>query len=258
MHTFDQEPKAQQTRSTKSTIPGRAHFGQSREVDSILHLQRMIGNQAVQRLSEASTEDVKGHDSSTTEIARFGHDFSRMPVYANAPGEIQSKLTVNAPEDAFEQEAEQAAQAVALGSVPQINNTSAPATLHRAEKEGALSTPANPAFVPPSVKNPGKVVLQKGPWYFPDPLKLAPEIFVIGYWAKNIGEVALKDIVDTVVVADSSGSQVFKEDNVVDTVEAGAKYMGQFWVMSGLESGVYSVDLSINQNAPKRDTLTIP
>ncbi len=51
MRTFAQKPKAtQQTTSAKSTIPGRAHFGQSREVNSILHLQRTIGNQAVQRV----------------------------------------------------------------------------------------------------------------------------------------------------------------------------------------------------------------
>ena len=87
MRTFAQKPKAtQQTTSAKSSIPGRAHFGQSREVNSILHLQRTIGNQAVQRLLEANTGDVEG-DSTTTKIARFGHDFSRIPVYAKVPVE---------------------------------------------------------------------------------------------------------------------------------------------------------------------------
>ena len=50
MRTFAQNPKAaQQATSAKSTIPGRADFGQSREASSILHLQGTIGNQAVQR-----------------------------------------------------------------------------------------------------------------------------------------------------------------------------------------------------------------
>lgn len=82
MRTLAQKPKAtQQTTSAKSTLPGRAHFGQSPEVSSILHLQRTIGNQAIQqRLFEANREDVKG-DSTTTETARFGHDFSRIPVH---------------------------------------------------------------------------------------------------------------------------------------------------------------------------------
>jgi len=84
MRTFAQKPKAtQQTTSAKPTISGRAHFGHSREANSILHLQRSVGNQAVQRLLEANTDDVKGV-SATTEIARFGHDFSRIPVHAPA------------------------------------------------------------------------------------------------------------------------------------------------------------------------------
>jgi hypothetical protein len=58
MRTFAQKPKAaQQTTSAKSTIPGRAHFGQSHEVRSVLHLQRTIGNQAVQRLLQSNAEN---------------------------------------------------------------------------------------------------------------------------------------------------------------------------------------------------------
>jgi hypothetical protein len=48
MRTFAQKQKVtQQTPSAKPTIPGRAHLGQRHEVNSILHLQRTIGNQAV-------------------------------------------------------------------------------------------------------------------------------------------------------------------------------------------------------------------
>jgi hypothetical protein len=83
MRTFAEKPKAsQQTTPAKSTIPGRAPFKHSHEVNSILHLQRTIGNQAVEQLIEANTKDGKG-DSTTTETARFGHDFSRIPVYPN-------------------------------------------------------------------------------------------------------------------------------------------------------------------------------
>jgi HEAT repeat protein len=89
MRTFAQKPKAtQQTTSAKSTIPGRTHLGQSHEVNSILHLQRTIGNQAVQRLLEANTRDVKG-DSTTTEIARFGQDFSRIPIHSPRQSPVQ-------------------------------------------------------------------------------------------------------------------------------------------------------------------------
>ena len=95
MRTFAQKPKApQQTIPAKPTIPGRAHFGHSHEVNSILHLQRTIGNQAVQRLLQANAEELNT-GSATTASPRFAHDFSRIPVYASAPGGIQTKLTVN-------------------------------------------------------------------------------------------------------------------------------------------------------------------
>jgi len=80
MHTYAQKPKApQQTTSARSTLPGRTHFGQSREVNSFLHLQRTIGNQAVQRLLQTSTGEL-GEASSSLASPRFGHDFSRIPV----------------------------------------------------------------------------------------------------------------------------------------------------------------------------------
>jgi hypothetical protein len=89
MRIFAEKPKTtQQTTSAKSTLAGRTHFGQSHEVDTILHLQRTIGNQAVQRLLEANTRDVKG-ESGTTGIVRFGHDFSRIPVHATTPIAVQ-------------------------------------------------------------------------------------------------------------------------------------------------------------------------
>ena len=63
MRTFAQKPKAlQQTTPAQSPIPGRAHFGQSGEVQSILHLQHTIGNRAVQRMLSGNTEDKKGDE----------------------------------------------------------------------------------------------------------------------------------------------------------------------------------------------------
>jgi hypothetical protein len=49
MRTFIQKPKASQPiTSDQSTAHGRAHIGHSREVNPVLHLQRTIGNQAVE------------------------------------------------------------------------------------------------------------------------------------------------------------------------------------------------------------------
>jgi hypothetical protein len=65
MHILTQKKKVpQQSVSTMSTVSGRAHFGQSREASSILHLQRTMGNQAVQRLL-AHVGNVKGVTTTT-------------------------------------------------------------------------------------------------------------------------------------------------------------------------------------------------
>src|SRR5918999_1312641 len=99
MRTFAQKPKAtQQTTSAKSTIPGRAHFGQSHEVNPILHLQRTIGNQAVQRMLQTNAEELKAGLTGTASL-RFGHDFSRIPIHPPAAGAIQTKLAINKPGD---------------------------------------------------------------------------------------------------------------------------------------------------------------
>lgn len=74
MRTFVEKPKVTQ----QTTLANRAHFGQSHDVSSILHLQRTIGNQAVQRMLRTNTEDGKGDSNAT--FARFGHDFSKIPV----------------------------------------------------------------------------------------------------------------------------------------------------------------------------------
>jgi len=119
MRTFAQKPKAtQQTTSAKSTLPGRAHFGQSREVNSILHLQRTIGNQAVQRMLQTNAEGLEVGLASTVS-PRFAHDFSRIPVHATAPIRIQPKLTVNAAGDIYEQEADRVAEQVMRMPEPQ-------------------------------------------------------------------------------------------------------------------------------------------
>jgi hypothetical protein len=99
MRTFAQKPKAtQQTTSAKSTIPSQAHLGQSREVRSILHLQRPIGNQAVQQLLQAKTEDFKASPASGTSTG-LTWDFSRISVHASPRGNMQPNLKVNTPCD---------------------------------------------------------------------------------------------------------------------------------------------------------------
>ena len=60
MGAFAEQSKiSQPTTSAKFTMPGQIHSGQRREVDSILHLQRTVGNQAVQRMLQANPEKLK-------------------------------------------------------------------------------------------------------------------------------------------------------------------------------------------------------
>ena len=131
MHTFAQKPKAtQQTTPAKSTMPGR-HFGQSPEVRSILHLQRTIGNQAVQRMLRTDAEEPEA-DLTRPASLRFGHVFSRIPIHPPAAGAIQTKLEINQPGDVYEQEADYVSKQVLRVPEPQLqrvcacgNNTTA-------------------------------------------------------------------------------------------------------------------------------------
>ncbi len=108
MRTFSHKPESH--RKSKSTPPAKTasvFFGQSREGSSILHLQRTIGNQSVQRLQGNAEEFEAG--STTTASTCFVHDFSQIPLQAKAHAEVQPKLTVSTPGGISEQEAGQVA-----------------------------------------------------------------------------------------------------------------------------------------------------
>lgn len=102
MRAFAQKPKAtKQTSSTKTTIPARALFGQSREVGANLHSPRTMGNQAEQRLLKGRTENLEASSASNA-LTGLSYDFSQIPVYTKARNRIQQKLTVSTPGDVYE------------------------------------------------------------------------------------------------------------------------------------------------------------
>ena len=106
MRTFAQKQETdQEAKSASSARPGRLFSGQSREVGIILPLERTIGNQAVQRLLQASAEDLSAV-SATTTSTRFAHDFSQIPLHAKTHAEIQPKLAISTPGNIYEQEAD--------------------------------------------------------------------------------------------------------------------------------------------------------
>jgi hypothetical protein len=120
MRYLAMKPKsARRGESFDSAPNGQPRRAQSRAVNSLLNSQTALRNQAVPRPSEEDKAAVEV-DSTTKEVARFGHDFSRMPVHATTPLRIQPKLTVNAPGDVYEQEADSVAERVMQMSEPQL------------------------------------------------------------------------------------------------------------------------------------------
>ncbi len=120
MRIFAQKRKiTQQTASAKSTIPGRAHFGQSREVNSMLQLQRTIGNQAVQRMLQTNAAELEVGLASTSS-PRFAQAFSQIPLHPKSPADVQAKLTVGPPGDIYEEEAERVSEQVMRMPEPQL------------------------------------------------------------------------------------------------------------------------------------------
>ena len=70
-----------------------------------LHLQPTPDDQATPRRQQMHAQglEVSAEQMAT---ACFGHNFSRIPIYAPTPVRLQAKLAVNTPGDSYEQEAE--------------------------------------------------------------------------------------------------------------------------------------------------------
>lgn len=123
MHTFAEKPKApQKTPSAKSTILGGSNFfaqdaikapffGQSHEVNSNLHSQHAIGNQATQRMLQTDSEEPQA-DLTSLASPSISFHFSRISVHASLAGAIHMKLAINKPGDVYEQEADAVADKV--------------------------------------------------------------------------------------------------------------------------------------------------
>jgi hypothetical protein len=157
MRTFAQKPKApQQAKPAKPTIRGRAHFGQTHEVNSILHLQRTIGNQAVLRLLQANAEE-RNTGSATTASTRFAHDFSRIPIHPPGAGAIQTKLMVNTLGDIYEQEADRIAdQVMATPAHHAVNGV--PPRIQRFSGQSTRQADAAPTSVDQALASPGRLL----------------------------------------------------------------------------------------------------
>jgi len=85
----------------------------------ILHLQHVIGNQAVQRLLQTHDEELKAGWTAST-LPPFGYDFSRIPIHPPTEAAIQTKLAINQPGDEHEQEEDHLVDQVMRMPEPQL------------------------------------------------------------------------------------------------------------------------------------------
>lgn len=108
---------------SNTTNPNVPAHSISHQQHPILNLQRTIGNQAVLRLLQAGAQP--GDAVSTSDAGAvashtgFTDNFASIPVFHTPVRGIQRKLTVNAPGDAYEQEADRVAEQVMRMPAPQ-------------------------------------------------------------------------------------------------------------------------------------------
>ena len=102
MRAVAQESKAtDQTKSAKSALPRQTRSMQEGPLRCTLHLQRIIGNQAAQRLLQEDAGQIDAEAASVDQTlasagkpleaelrqdmeSRFGHDFSKVRVHSDA------------------------------------------------------------------------------------------------------------------------------------------------------------------------------
>src|SRR5580698_18206 len=97
MRTFAQKPQAgAKATSAKPATFHPAHDQQSRAANPIQRLQDAMGNQRALQPLEANA--AAANRETTRGRAFAGFDFSRISVHPPAPGKLQTKLKLGAPE----------------------------------------------------------------------------------------------------------------------------------------------------------------
>lgn len=136
MRTYAQ--KHQQSQPGKSGDPaGPGAATRSHKMHPILPMQRIIGNQAVQRLPQAKPDGLEAV-SDAAAPGRLGHDFSQISVHARTAVRIQPKLTVNTPGDIYEEEADRVSDQMMRMPDPHAHRkTPGHAAVERSDLDGA-------------------------------------------------------------------------------------------------------------------------
>jgi hypothetical protein len=128
MRTFAQKRNQPQKPASSSLARANmATLGLDHREHPFLHLQRTIGNQAVQRMLQTNAEELKAGLNGTASPL-VGHDFSWISIHPPTAGAIQTKLPINESGDEYEQEADRVADKVmnipeALPPITAISNS---------------------------------------------------------------------------------------------------------------------------------------
>lgn len=122
MRTFAAKQNAMP--QTQSALSSWAPARPDRKVNSTLHLQRTIGNQAVLRSRQSNAEERNTGLAGATSL-HFAHNFARLPVNPPPARAFQTKLAINRPGDRYEQEAERAAEQVMRMPEPKLQRACA-------------------------------------------------------------------------------------------------------------------------------------
>lgn len=120
MRTFAQKQKPTQGAKTASTArPGLASSGQGRSASPSPDVRGSVGNHTGERLLQGRVQEV-GDESGFDGLSRVAHNFSRIPVHADALATIQQELQVDTPGHADEQQADRIAERVMGMPEPQV------------------------------------------------------------------------------------------------------------------------------------------
>ena len=125
MRTFVQnQNQPQKPVSSSLARSSIAKPGPDHREHPILHLQRAIGNQAVQQMLQTYAEEPEA-ESTAAASPRFGHDFSQIPIHPPTAGAIQTKLVINKRGDEYEQEVDRISKQVMRMPEPRLQRACA-------------------------------------------------------------------------------------------------------------------------------------
>jgi hypothetical protein len=155
MRTFAQKQNQPQKPLSSNLVPSNAAILElHHHADPILHLQRAIGNQALQQMLKTNAEEPEVGSTSTVS-PRFGHDFSPIPLNPPLAGTIQTKLAINQAGDEYEQEANRVAEQVLAKPVhPGVSSARPRIQRYTGQANGQADTA--PASVDHVLASPGR------------------------------------------------------------------------------------------------------